>query len=61
MSTITIPAGLMYKRFTINTVDDSIVECSESFNVTIVSVTDSGVTIGNVDNIEVVIVDNDSK
>ena len=59
--TITIQAGETVQPFTLNVTDDKIVECSESLNVVITSVTGSGVTIGNINNTEVIIVDNDGK
>ena len=61
LNTITIPAGLMYKQFTINITDDNIVECSETFNVAIGSVNGSRVTVASTNHTEVLIVDNDSK
>lgn len=61
MRTVPIEAGLLEEMFMINIVDNSIVECSEAFNVRIVSVTGDGVIIGNDNNTEVVITDNDSK
>ena len=61
MRTIPIPAGAMTGLLTINILDGSIVECSESFNVRIVSVVGSGVIVGNVNNAEVIIMDNDGK
>ena len=61
MHTIAIPVGIITESFIINITDNNIVECRESFNVTIVSVTGSGVTIGNIDNTEVIILDNDGK
>ena len=51
----------MSKQFTINITDDSIVGCSESLSVSIVSVIGNTVIIGNVNKSEVVIMDNDSK
>ena len=58
---VTIPAEVIAEPFTINITDNNIAECAKSFNVTIVSVTGSGVTIGNIDNTEVVIIDDDGK
>ena len=46
---------------TINIIDDNIVECNEIFNVTIVSVTTCGVTIGSNRISEVMIRDDDGK
>ena len=45
----------------INIPDDSIAECSESFNLEIVAVRDGGVIIGSVNNTEVIIMDDDGK
>ena len=61
MRTITIPAEITGASFTINITDNSVVECPKSFTIRIVSVTGSGVTIGNVDNTEVVIMDNNGE
>ena len=49
------------QTFTINIVDNGIVECTEIYRVTIVSVTTCGVTIGNNNNSEVMIIDDDGK
>ena len=51
----------MIQTFTMTIVDDNTVECNETFNVTISSVTTCGVTIGNDSSTEVKITDNDSK
>ena len=59
--TVTIPAGAMEELFTIDIADGSVVECSESFNVRIISVTGSGVIIGSINNTEVIIMDNDGE
>ena len=61
ISVITIPHKSLIGRFTLNNTDDNIVECQEFFNVVIVSVAGSGVTIGNPNKTEVIIMDNDSK
>ena len=45
----------------INIADDNIVECSESFNLRIVSVSDGGVITGSVNSTEVIIMDSDGK
>ena len=45
----------------INTIDNNIVECNEMFNVTMVSVTTCGVTIGSNRISEVMIRDDDGK
>ena len=59
IQTIVIPAGVVMQTFTINIVDNNIVECNETFNVTMVSVTTCGVTIGSISNSEVMITDDD--
>ena len=59
MKTITIPTNVTTLAFTMNLTDNDIVECPESFNVTIVSVIGSGVTTGSVYNTEVAILDDD--
>ena len=46
---------------TINIIDNDIVECNETFNVTMVSVTTCGVTIGSNGISEVIIRDDDGK
>ena len=45
----------------VNIIDNDIVECNEIFNVTIVSVTTCGVTIGSNNISEVMIRDDDGK
>ena len=59
--TVIIPAGETVRSFMITITDDSIAECSESFNLRIVAVRDGGVIIGSVNNTEVIIMDNDGK
>ena len=61
MMTVTITAVTMEESFTIDIADGGIVECSESFNVRIASVTGNGVIIGNINNAEVIIIDNDGE
>ena len=56
---ISVPAGVMTQSFTIDIADDNIVECIETFDVTISSVTTCGVTIGSVSDTEVRITDDD--
>ena len=58
---IIVPAGVMTKSFTIDIANNNIVECNKIFNVTIVSVTTCGVTIGNNNRSEVTIADDDGK
>ena len=61
MRLVDVPAGVMTQSFTMNIVDNDIVECNETFNVTISSVTTCGVTIGDNNRSEVIITDDDSK
>lgn len=61
LRTITIPAGLLYDTFTVDITDDDSVECSDMFDVGIVSVNGSRVVVGGANNTEVSIMDNDSK
>ena len=51
----------MTQPFTVDIVDNNIVECDETFIVTITSVTTCGVTVGNNNRSEVTITDDDSK
>ena len=44
--TVNIPAGVIMQPLAINIIDNNIVECNEMFNVTMVSMTTCGVTIG---------------
>ena len=57
--TDSISAGITMWPLIINIIDNNIVECNETFNVTILSVAHCGVTIGNTSNSEVMISDND--
>ena len=61
MRIVTVPAGVMMHPFTILITNNNIVECVETFIVTISSVTTCGVTIGSVSSTEVRITDDDSK
>ena len=58
---ITIPPGVTRQPLTINIINNNIVECNEIFNVTMVSVTTCGVTIGSNRISEVMIRDDDGK
>ena len=58
---VNVTAGVMIQQFTISINDNNIVECVETFTVTISSVTTCGVTIGSVSSTEVRITDDDSK
>ena len=59
--TVTVPAGVTMQPFTINIIDNNIIECDETFNIAMIPVTICGVTIGNNDNGEVIIRDYDGK
>ena len=61
IETIAIPPGVTMQPLTINIIDNNIVECNEMFNVTMVSVTTCGVTIGSNRISEVIIRDDDGK
>ena len=58
---VNVSAGLTMQPLAINIINNDIVECNEIFNVMIVSVTTCGVTIGNNNNSEVMIRDDDGK
>ena len=58
---VDVPAGVMIQSFMVAIVDDDIVECHETFIVTILSVAACGVTIGNNNRSEVRITDDDGK
>ena len=59
--TIIVSAGVTMQSLAVNIIDNDIVECNEIFNVTIVSVTTCGVTIGSNNIGEVMIRDDDGK
>ena len=59
--TVNISAGVTMQPLAINIIDNNIVECNETFNVTMVSVTTCGVTIGSISISEVMIRDDDGK
>ena len=59
--TVNISAGVTMQPLIINIIDNNIVECNETFNVTMVSVTTCGVTIGSNRTSEVMIRDDDGK
>ena len=59
--TINIPAEASTQSFEIGTINSGTAECTETFNVTITSVTGCGVTIGNNNISEVKIQDNKSQ
>ena len=58
---ITVPAGEMAQLFAIGIVDDDVMECDETFIVTILSVTTCAVAISNNSRTEVMILDDDGK
>ena len=59
MMSINVSAGVMSQSFMININDDNIVECTESFNITVVSASICTVAIGINNNSEIIITDND--
>ena len=56
-----IPAGVSTQSFTINIIDNDVVECAEVFSVTIESVATCGVTTGDVVTSNVTIIDDDGE
>ena len=61
MMVVNVTTGAMIQSFTVPIVDNNIVECNETFIVTILSVTTCGVTIGDTYRSEVRIADDDGK
>ena len=61
MRVVNVPAGVMTQSVAVAIGDDDNVECSETFIVTLLSVTTTGVTIGNSNRSKVTITDDDSK
>ena len=61
LRTVTVPAGEIAQLFTISVVDDDVMECDETFTVTILSVTTCAVTLSNGSRTEVMIVDDDGR
>ena len=59
--TITIPAGESSRSFSISVVNDNIVECTETFNISMQAISLQGVSIGSVNSIRASIIDNDSE
>ena len=59
--TVTIPAGVSSRSFSIPVVNDNTVECTEIFNIRMQTISVQGVSIGSVNNIRASIIDNDSK
>ena len=59
--TVDVPAGVLTQSFTINIIDNDVVECDELFSVTIASVTTCGVITGVVISSNVTIMDDDGE
>ena len=57
--TASVSAGATMQTLTINIIDNNIVECNETLNVTILSAAHCGVTIGSISHSKVLISDND--
>ncbi|XP_065895704.1 sodium/calcium exchanger 1-like [Dysidea avara] len=57
--TVEVSAGVLTQSFTIDIIDNDVVECDEVFSVTIESVTTCGVTTGNCISSNVTIMDDD--
>ena len=58
---VNVPAGVMTQSSAVVIGDNDIVECNETFIVTILSVNTCGVTVGHNNRSEVRITDDDSK
>ena len=56
---INVSARVMTQSFMIDVFDDNIVECTDSFNITIVSTSICTVAIGINNNSKIIITDND--
>ena len=61
LNVVTVPAGEMAWLFTIAIVDDDVMECDETFIVTILLVTTCAVAISNGSKTEVMITDDDGR
>ena len=61
LTAVTVSAGEIAQLFTISIVDDDVMECDETFTVTILSVITCAVTISNNSRTEVIIVDDDGR
>ena len=61
MVTVNVPAGVLTQAFTVDIIDNDVVECDEVFSVTIESVTTCGVTTGDVISSNVTIMDDDGE
>ena len=59
--TVDVPAGVLTQSFTIDIIDNDVVECDELFSVTIENVTACGVTTGDVISSNVTIMDDDGE
>ena len=58
---VEVSAGVLTQSFTIDIIDDDVVECDEVFSVTIESITTCGVTTGDVISSNVTIMDDDGE
>ena len=61
MRVVDVSARVISQSFTVVLVDNDVVECDETFIVTILSVITCALTIGNNNSSEVIITDDDSK
>jgi len=59
--TVDVPPGVLKQSFTIQIIDNDVVECDEVFSVTIESVTTCGVTTGDAITSNVTIIDDDGE
>ena len=59
--TVDIPAGVSSQSFILNITNDDVVECNETFSITIESVSYCGVTIGNINTSEITIFASDGE
>ena len=58
---VNIPAGKSMVNFTVNTTISEMVECDETFDISMISVSACGVAIGSINNSKVIIKDNAGK
>ena len=56
---VIVPPDVSFQLSTVNITDDNVVENDETFRLILVSVSNCGVTIGNYNTSEVIIIDND--
>lgn len=59
--TVFVPAGVLSQLSMINITDDVILEHNETFRLILESVSTCGVTIGNFNTSEIIVIDNDGK